>query len=82
MTKLNPFGAFVEIEPRIQGLSHVTEFGTKIQMESQIMVGGVYSFQILEINPQEHRMSLKLADQSLSSKAESAKSTEKQEPAR
>src|SRR3989338_3791357 len=45
VTKLNPFWAFVEIEPRIQGLSHVTEFGTKIQMESQITVGETYSFQ-------------------------------------
>lgn len=63
-TKLNPFGAFVEIEPKIQGLSHITEFGTRERMESQIRLGETYSFQILEINPQEHRMSLRLANQS------------------
>lgn len=73
VTKLNPFGAFVEIEPKIQGLSHITEFGTKEQMESQIRVGETYSFQVLEINPQEHRMSLKL--QSDSSIQESAENT-------
>ncbi|MDP6703901.1 MAG: S1 RNA-binding domain-containing protein, partial [archaeon] len=29
VTKFNPFGAFVEIEPQIQGLAHISEFGTK-----------------------------------------------------
>ncbi len=60
VTKLNPFGAFVEIEPKIQGLCHISEFGTKENMEKLISVGNTYLFQILEINPAEHRMSLRL----------------------
>ena len=60
VTKLNPFGAFVEIEPKIQGLAHISEFGTKKQLEEALEEGKRYSFQILEINPVEHRMSLRL----------------------
>lgn len=61
VTKLNPFGAFVEIEPKIQGLCHISEFGTRKAMEEALKVGQSYDFQILEVNPEEHRMSLKLA---------------------
>jgi len=61
ITKLNPFGAFVEIEPKIQALCHISEFGTKTKMEEILNVGQAYAFQILEVNPQEHRMSLRLA---------------------
>jgi len=63
VTKLNPFGTFVEIEPRIQGLCHISEFGTRKAMEEALQVGVTKEFQILEINPEEHRMSLKLAGQ-------------------
>ncbi|OHA71320.1 MAG: 30S ribosomal protein S1 [Candidatus Wildermuthbacteria bacterium RIFCSPHIGHO2_02_FULL_49_9] len=61
VTKLNPFGAFVEIEPKIQGLCHISEFGTRKAMEEALGVGSTLRFQILEINPEEHRMSLRLA---------------------
>lgn len=60
VTKLNPFGAFVEVEPKIQGLCHISEFGTKQKMEEELEVGKTHPFQILEINPTEHRMSLHL----------------------
>ena len=60
VTKLNPFGAFLEIEPQIQGLCHISEFGTKNKMEEELKVGETYDFQILEMNPTEHRMSLRL----------------------
>lgn len=61
VTKLNPFGAFVEIEPKIQALCHISEFGTKTKMEETLQIEGTYAFQVLEVNPQEHRMSLRLA---------------------
>lgn len=60
VTKLNPFGAFVEIEPKIQGLCHISEFGTIKRMEELLTQGEVYAFQVLEINAIEHRMSLRL----------------------
>lgn len=60
VTKLNPFGAFVEVEAKIQGLCHISEFGTKEKMEASLSLGNTYDFQILDINIPEHRMSLRL----------------------
>lgn len=60
VTKFNPFGAFVEIAPKIQGLVHISEFGTKTKMEQKLKIGKEYQFQIIQIEPQEHRMTLRL----------------------
>lgn len=60
VTKLNPFGAFVQVEPKIQGLCHISEFGTKQKMEEELSVGTSYSFQVADVSPTEHRMSLRL----------------------
>lgn len=60
VTKFNPFGAFVQISPEIQGLCHISEFGTTTKMEAELKIGERYRFQILEVRPEEHRMSLKL----------------------
>ncbi len=62
VTKYNPFGAFIEISPKIQGLCHISEFATKSKMEERLKIGEKYKFQILTIDPTEHRMSLKLVE--------------------
>ncbi|HEY4509884.1 MAG TPA: S1 RNA-binding domain-containing protein [Candidatus Paceibacterota bacterium] len=77
VTKLNPFGAFVEIEEKIQGLCHISEFGTKSKMEETLKPGETYPFQILELNPAEHRMSLRLAT---GNEANTAATAEPQQP--
>ena len=59
--KFNPFGAFIQITPKIQGLVHISEFGTQSKMESGLEIGKKYDFQILSIDPKAHRMSLVLA---------------------
>ena len=61
VTKFNPFGAFVQITPEIQGLIHISEFGTRLKMEEKLKIDEIYNFQILSIDPKEHRMSLKLS---------------------
>jgi len=61
VTKFNPFGAFVQLEPQIQGLCHISEFGLKTKMEEVLKIGKKYDFQVVSIEPSEHRMSLKLA---------------------
>ena len=62
VTKFNPFGAFVELGSQntdgIQGLVHISEFGTEKKMKEQLELGKEYDFKILLIDPQEHRMSL------------------------
>lgn len=62
VVKLNPFGAFVQLTSKIYGLCHISHFGTKAKMEEKLTIGKKYNFQILEIKPQEHRLSLKLVE--------------------
>ena len=62
VTKFNPFGAFVQITPKIQGLCHISEFGTKTRMTERLKIDKKYDFQILSIDPEEHRMTLKLVE--------------------
>ena len=63
ITKINPFGAFVEITPDIQGLCHISEFGSLKKMEETLKPGEKYKFKIYLIEPSKHRMSLKLEEE-------------------
>ena len=64
VTKFNPFGAFVELPCRegnpIQGLCHISEFGSDEIMKSAIELGKKYKFKLLSFEPNERRMSLSL----------------------
>ena len=60
VTKFSTFGAFVEIAPKIRGLCHISEFESKEKMEEQMKIGETYNFEVLLIEPKDHRMSLKL----------------------
>jgi len=54
------FGAFVEVQEKIRGLCHVSEFASQKEMEDSLKMGQTYDFEVLLIEPKEHRMSLKL----------------------
>ena len=59
VVRFNPFGAFVQLNPEIQGLIHISEIeGGRI--EDVLKIGQKYKFQILLIDEKEHKMSLKL----------------------
>lgn len=60
VVKLNPFGAFVEVLPQVQGLCHVSDFGSYEKMVEELKINKKYNFKILEIKPEEHRMILSL----------------------
>lgn len=71
--KFNSFGAFVEIpvtfqessekkEIKIQGLAHISEFGSEEKMKKSLEIGKKYKFEILLIDSKEHRLNLKLID--------------------
>jgi len=60
VTKFSAFGAFVQISPKIRGLCHISEFTSKEEMEKNLEINKEYDFQVLQIEPKEHRMSLKL----------------------
>ena len=59
VTKFSTFGAFVEIMPKIRGLCHISEFSSKEEMEKMLKLGESYDFEVLLIEPKEHRMSFK-----------------------
>lgn len=60
VSSFSPFGAFVEVLPKIRGLCHISEFASQTEMEGALKIGESYDFEILLIEPKEHRMSLKL----------------------
>ncbi len=66
VVKFNPFGAFVQISPKIQGLCHISEFGLISEMKEKLKIGQEYDFQILEIKPKEHRLNLRLVKEEIS----------------
>lgn len=59
ITKFNPFGAFVKLDKNIQGLAHISEFGTEKKMKETLKIGKEYEFKIISIKPSEYRMALK-----------------------
>jgi len=56
--RYNPFGVFVELENQIQGLVHISEFGSEQKMREEIELNKEYDFKILLIDPAEHKVSL------------------------
>lgn len=58
ITRFAPFGAFAEIEPQIQGLIHISEFGSQAKMQEELKIGQTYDLKIILLDPKEHRMSL------------------------
>ncbi|OGM01488.1 hypothetical protein A2480_04350 [Candidatus Uhrbacteria bacterium RIFOXYC2_FULL_47_19] len=60
--KVNPFGFFVELDPEIHGLAHVSELSHKsIEDPSQIAKPGeVLEFMVVSIEPEQHRLGLSL----------------------
>jgi small subunit ribosomal protein S1 len=64
VTRLVEFGAFVELEPGIEGLIHISEMSWskgKIRKASDVVKQGeTVEVVILQVNPAEHRISLGL----------------------
>jgi small subunit ribosomal protein S1 len=78
VTKIMPFGAFVELDPEIYGLVHSVELSNEeVKDPSEIVkVGDERDFKIISIEPQEHRLGLSLRALTAPAKAE-AKTEEK-----
>lgn len=58
VTKFDSFGAFVKLAPKIQGLCHVSCFGSKKKMHSALEIGETYPFEITLVNPDQHKIIL------------------------
>lgn len=66
ITRLAPFGAFVEIAPGVEGLVHISELGTgrRINHPREVVIEGQQvEVQVLDIDPQrrQFRLSMKAA---------------------
>lgn len=62
VTKLMDFGAFVELEPGIEGLVHNSELSTRYVRHPKEVVqpGQQIQVTVLKVDPKEHRISLSL----------------------
>lgn len=78
--KVNPFGLFVELDPEIHGLAHISELSDKSVADPHQIAkpGDVVEFQIVSIEPKEHRLGLSIkALSNTGKKDEEGKDTEK-----
>ncbi len=62
VTKIMPFGVFVELSEDVQGLAHLGELSHEAvkDPEKVLKVGEVKKFKIISIEPAEHRLGLSL----------------------
>jgi small subunit ribosomal protein S1 len=62
VVKINPFGAFVELDEHIHGLVHISELSHSLIRDPRdvVKVGETYTFKILTIDPKNHRLGLSL----------------------
>lgn len=60
--KINPFGLFVELDPDIHGLAHISELASKpVKDVNEIArIGDEFDFRIINIDPENHRLGLSL----------------------
>lgn len=60
--KVNPFGLFVELDPDIHGLAHISELSTKPVVDPYEIAkpGETRKFRILSIEPNKHRLGLSI----------------------
>lgn len=60
--KVNPFGFFVELDPEIHGLAHVSELSDQPVADVTTIgkAGDTLTFRIVSIEPSEHRLGLSL----------------------
>jgi small subunit ribosomal protein S1 len=60
--KINPFGLFVELDPEIHGLAHISELAAKPvkDVNEVARVGDEFEFRIVSLEPENHRLGLSL----------------------
>ncbi len=81
VTKVMPFGVFVELDDQIQGLAHLMELSHDEvkNPEDVLKIGDQKEFKIISIEPQEHRLGLSIKALHEKPAAAAAEKTEKAE---
>ncbi len=62
ITRVTPFGAFIQIAPAIEALVHVSELGEDADPNDHFTVGETRKFRIIDIDTQVRKISLSVAD--------------------
>lgn len=62
VVKINPYGAFVEVEKNIYGLIHISELANVGENKNNLELGKKYKFKIIFFNPKAHKITLSLAE--------------------
>lgn len=64
VTKLMPFGAFVELAPRMEGLIHVSELSWKrVKSPAEVVkIGEIVKVKVLKVDLEKNRISLSLKE--------------------
>ncbi len=81
--KVNPFGLFVELDPDIHGLAHISELSEKPVTDTREIAkpGDTLKFKILSIEPANHRLGLSLKALTAKKSAEKPEAEPVVEPA-
>lgn len=60
VVRMVPFGVFVELEPGVDGLVHISQIANKhvVKPEDELKVGEVINVKVLEVNPEQKKISL------------------------
>jgi small subunit ribosomal protein S1 len=65
VTRVEPFGAFVEVAPGVEGLLHISELGANRQLRharEAVKAGESIDVAVLAVDPEKRRISLGLAE--------------------
>ncbi len=60
VVRMVPFGAFVELEPGVDGLVHISQIANKhvVKPEDELKVGEMINVKVLEVNSEQKKISL------------------------
>lgn len=60
VVRMVPFGAFVELEPGVDGLVHISQIAEKhvVKPEDELKIGEIIKVKVLEVNPEQKKISL------------------------
>lgn len=76
VVRMVPFGAFVELEPGVDGLVHISQIANKhvVKPEDELKVGEIIKVKVLEVNSEQKKISLskRQADAPVEEAAEAA----------
>lgn len=60
VVRMVPFGAFVELEPGVDGLVHISQIANKhvVKPEDELKIGEIIKVKVLEVNAEQKKISL------------------------